>query len=140
MEGRHTKKIFGALKLASMLIVVAALIGMSLFVGLMTATAGIAIYPPLTNITAPLACEGEFTIESKTYSKYPGESVVTHTFYCQEIGSNTKTDISMRAALIVFGVSSTLIFLISLVIAVVVIGVGYVAIRRYGRITPPAAA
>lgn len=69
VEGLPAKKIFGVLKLFTLVIIMVGLLGISLFAGLMIATAGIAIYPPLTNITAPLACSGEFTIESKTYSK-----------------------------------------------------------------------
>ncbi len=128
-------KLIGAFKLVSLLIMVFILLAMSLFAGLMIATAGVAIYPPLVKITAPLACGGDFTIESQRFSRSPGETVVTHRFYCQEIGSVTKTDISTYAVLIVFGVYSSLIFIVSLVGAIGVIGVANLAMSRYrGRL------
>ncbi len=128
-------KLIGAFKLVSLLIMVATLLAMSLFAGLMIATAGVALYPPLVKVTAPLACGGDFTIESQRFNPSPGESVVTHKFYCQEIDSGVKTDISTHAVLIVFGVYSTLIFIVSLVGAIGVIGVAYLAIGRYrGRL------
>ncbi len=101
----------------------------------MIATAGVALYPPLVKITAPLACGGDFTIESQRFYPSPGETVVTHKFYCQEIGSGTKTEISTYAVLIVFGVYSTLIFIVSLVGVIGVIGVTYLAIiKNRGRL------
>ena len=128
-------KLIGAFKLVSLLIVVVTLLAMSLFAGLMIATAGVALYPRLVKVTAPLACAGDFTIESQRFSRSPGESVVTHKFYCQETGSGVKTNISTHAVLIVFGVYSTLIFIVSLVGAIVVIGVAYFAVGRYkGRL------
>jgi hypothetical protein len=55
-----------------------------LFLGLMTATAGTALFPSLGQIVSPLICEKGLKIQSDAYSYKPGQRGVTRTFYCED--------------------------------------------------------
>ncbi len=132
-------KLIGAFKVASVLIIVVTLLAMSLFAGLMIATAGVALYPPLVKVAAPLTCSGDFTIESKQFYPAPGESVVTYNFYCREKDSAAKTDVTNYTIFIVFCIYSALIFIVSLGGAIGVISIVYFAIGRYRKTQSKAA-
>lgn len=54
----------------------------SAFVGLMIATIGGAIHPPLVQPTAQLLCDGTVQMQSQNYSYKPGQSGVSHTISC----------------------------------------------------------
>lgn len=70
--------------------VIGVLLLVSLFVGLMIATAGGAIYPPIVTVAAPLACKGEVVTESHRYSYKPGQQGVTREIYCKEPNGERK--------------------------------------------------
>jgi Short C-terminal domain len=72
----------------------------SLFVGLMFATAGVAVHPPLAFIATPLVCPGEVEVESRNYSYRPGQSGVTRNLYCLSAtggGKPAREDITFAA-------------------------------------------
>jgi hypothetical protein len=63
----------------------------AIWAGFMVATAGAAVYPPVTVIVTPLVCPGgEAQTDSQTYSTRPGETIVTRQFNC--IGENGKPE------------------------------------------------
>jgi hypothetical protein len=79
----------------------------ALLTGLMIATAGIAVYPPLANVAAPLVCDGRLVAESQSWQVRPGESGITRTFSCQAEGN--ARDVSLRtifAAFLVYSVAA----------------------------------
>ena len=85
----------------------------SLFVGLMIASAGVAVHPPLAFIATPLVCSGEVEVVSQNYSYRPGQSGVTRTIYCLSGGQGAKPareDITFKAMGASFLVYSLLAF------------------------------
>jgi len=62
----------------------------AIWAGFMVATAGAALYPPVTALVTPLVCSGEARTDSQTYSTRPGETIVTRQYYC--IGENGKPE------------------------------------------------
>lgn len=86
----------------------------SLFVGLMIASAGTAVYPRVAAVGAALLCSGEVVYESHGQSYRPGEYTVTRTIYCQS-GSGkgaAREEITFRAIGIAFLIYSAIAFLI----------------------------
>lgn len=71
------------------------LAGVSLFTGLMVASVGGALYPPLTRIAAPLACDGEFSIETYTYSYKPGQRGSGYQTICVDRATGERKDVSL---------------------------------------------
>ena len=61
-------------------------IPVSLFIGLMIATAGGALHPPLLAVAAPVLCDGDMDISSQNYSYKPGQSGTNHTIRCEREG------------------------------------------------------
>ncbi len=61
-------------------------IPISLFIGLMIATAGGALHPPLLTVAAPVLCDGDMDISSRNYSYKPGQSGTSHTIRCEREG------------------------------------------------------
>lgn len=89
----------------------------SLFVGLMIATAGIALYPPVSRVAAPLVCAGgTLDYQSHGASYRPGEYTVTRTIYCAQEGSGPKggarEDVTLSAAGISFLIYSAIAFIL----------------------------
>jgi hypothetical protein len=88
--------------------------GIALFVGLMIATAGTAIYPRLAHPGAALICSGEVIYESHGASYRPGEYTVTREVYCQT-GSGkgaTRDDITFKAIGVAFLIYSAISFVL----------------------------
>ena len=85
----------------------------SLFIGLMIATAGMAIYPPVTGIATPLLCSGEVAHESQRYSYQPGQQGITRTIYCRTGGAKEAgEDITMKAVGLSFLLYSAIAFVL----------------------------
>ena len=86
----------------------------SLFVGLMIASAGTAIYPRVAAVGAALLCSGEVVYESHGQSYRPGEYTVTRTIYCQTGAGKgaDREEITFRAIGIAFLIYSALAFLL----------------------------
>lgn len=103
-------KVLGALKAAAAITWLAIILGTSAFTGLMIATAGTAIHTPLFRIAAPVACDGEFRIESRRYSSRPGQTGVSHTVYCRNAATGEQTDITFYAIFIAFLLYSAIVF------------------------------
>lgn len=61
-------------------------IPIGLFIGLMIATAGGALHPPLLTVAAPVLCDGDMDISSRNYSYKPGQSGTAHTIRCEREG------------------------------------------------------
>ena len=83
----------------------------SLFIGLMIATAGTAVWPPLTGLATPLICRGEVVHESEYWSVRPGEQGISRTIYC-DAGEGAPEDITLAAIGVSFLVYSGLAFAI----------------------------
>ena len=62
----------------------------AIWAGFMMATAGAAVYPPVTSIVTPLVCSGQAQTDSQTFSTRPGETIVTRDYYC--VGENGKPE------------------------------------------------
>lgn len=77
---------------------------LSLFVGLMIATAGVAVYPRIAHPGAALICAGEVIYESHGASYRPGEYTVTRQIHCQTgSGKDANSDeITFRAIGVAF--------------------------------------
>lgn len=87
----------------------------SLFTGLMIATAGIALYPPVAFIATPLICSGEVEIVSRGQSYRPGEYIVTRNIYCVSAaaeGKSAREDITLKAAGAAFLIYSAIAFVL----------------------------
>ena len=91
-------------------IIIALLIALSasLFVGIMVGTAGGALYTPLYRAAAPVLCDGDFLIESQSYSYKPGQSGVAHTIYCRDRATGALEEMTTKAVLTATLVYATL--------------------------------
>ena len=104
-------------------IVLFVVVPVSLFVGTMIATAGTALWPPITALATPLICPGEVEYESQYWSYRPGQQGVSSSIYCVE--GQARADITTSA----IGVS----FLVYSAIAFAVLGLCTLAMRRRFR-------
>src|SRR3546814_13771862 len=52
------------------------------FGGIMVASAGGAIHPPLVTVAAPYVCDGTVEAQSRNYSYKPGQQGVARTIFC----------------------------------------------------------
>lgn len=85
----------------------------SLFIGLMIAGPGTAVYPPISTVAAPLICGGTVDVQSDYYSVRPGENGVSRTIWCiTGDGKGSRSDITWSAIGIAFLLYSALAFLI----------------------------
>lgn len=97
-----------------------ALVGISLFIGLMIATAGFALYPPVANIAAPLVCDGEVVHESFGASYRPGEYTVSRTIHCVSGGpKGAREDITMKTMGVAFLLYSAIAFVLVALVGMV---------------------
>jgi len=83
----------------------------SLFCGLMVASAGLAIYPPLVKITEPIV--GKIRIESEDYSYKPGQSGTSISFYLVN-NKGAEEDRTLYCGFIAFLIYSVIIFILFL--------------------------
>lgn len=86
----------------------------SLFIGLMIASAGTAIYPRVAAMGAALLCSGGVVYESHGQSYRPGEYTVTRQIYCQSGSGKSveREEITFRAIGVAFLIYSLLAFLL----------------------------
>jgi hypothetical protein len=70
-------------------------IPVSLFIGLMIATAGGALHPPLLTVAASVLCDGDMDISSQNYSYRPGQRGTAYTMRCEREGR--VEEVSLRA-------------------------------------------
>jgi Short C-terminal domain len=86
----------------------------SLFIGLMIAGPGTAVYPPVSTVAAPLICTGIVRVQSNYYSVRPGEHGVSRTIYCTSGTDKAAAgeDITWKAIGIAFLIYSAIAFLI----------------------------
>jgi hypothetical protein len=83
----------------------------AIWAGFMIATAGAAIYPPVTAIVTPFVCSGQAQTDSQTFSIRPGETIVTREFNC--IGENGKPESAMfRTLAATFAVYAAIAFVL----------------------------
>lgn len=66
------------------------------FGGIMVASAGGAIHPPLVSVAAPYVCDGTVETQSRSYSYRPGQQGVAHTISCLD-ADGARRDITLRA-------------------------------------------
>ena len=86
----------------------------SLFIGVMIAGPGTAIYPPVSTVAAPLICAGTVEVESNYYSVRPGENGVSRTIHCTAGTGKAaaRDDITWKAIGVAFLIYSGIAFLI----------------------------
>lgn len=123
-------KLGKTIKTVSVSITLGVLLGVSLFCGLMIAVAGGAVYPPLVRVAAPVACDGEFTIESSRYSYQTGQSGTQHRVFCTNRESGARAEITFYALFIAFLIYSLIIFVVLAVIIIPLIYITTSAIIR----------
>lgn len=82
----------------------------SLFIGVMIASAGTAVYPPVTGVATPFICPGTVDIQSRGASYRPGEYTVTREIYCVGDDGKTREDITLKAILTSFILYSLIAF------------------------------
>jgi hypothetical protein len=88
-------------------------LAIALFAGLMIATAGTALYPPVAYPGAALLCGGDVGYESHGASYRPGEYTVTRQIYCQTGGGKGESEeITFRAVGLSFLIYSAFLFLL----------------------------
>lgn len=87
---------------------------LALFIALMLASAGVAIWPKMAAPGAAILCGGEVVYESHGASYRPGEYTVTRTLYCQtgEGKQAQRDEITFQAAGISFLLYSAITFLL----------------------------
>jgi len=117
----------------ALLAILGILLAVSLFVGLMLATAGGAVYPPLYRPGAALACDGAFDIESRRYSYKPGHSGVQRAIHCRDARSGTREEITLRAIGAAFLVYSGAAFVLGLAPALLLAHAFGRGVRRLPR-------
>jgi hypothetical protein len=84
----------------------------SLFIALMIAGPGTAVYPPVSTWTAPLICAGGIEVQSDHYSVRPGENGVSRTIYCVSgDGKGERAEITWSAIGIAFLAYAAIAFL-----------------------------
>lgn len=103
----------------------------SLFTGLMIASAGTAIYPPVTALGTPFVCDGTVDIQSHGASYRPGEYTVTREIYCVGDDGKTREDITLKAVFASFVAYSAVAFLLLQFVAVPLLR------RRFARALQP---
>ena len=92
----------------------------SLFIGLMIATAGFAVYPPIANIATPLTCDGEAVHESFGSSYRPGQYTVSRTIQCVSGGpKGAREDITMKTMGVAFLLYSAIAWVVLLILGMV---------------------
>ena len=86
----------------------------ALFIALMLASAGVAIWPRMAAPGAAILCGGEVIYESHGASYRPGEYTVTRTLYCQTgAGKGAQRDeITFQAAGLSFLIYAIIVFLL----------------------------
>ena len=65
------------------------------FSGLMVATAGGALHPPVITVAAPYVCDGAVDLRSQNYSYRPGQSGVARTILCTGANGEVR-DITLK--------------------------------------------
>lgn len=87
-------------------------LSITLFIGLMVATAGVAVYPPLGNPAGALFCDGRFSVESRNYSYRPGQSGVARNFYCERDGAREEISMTvLGGSFLIYSLGATLLLL-----------------------------
>ncbi|HWK61847.1 MAG TPA: SHOCT domain-containing protein [Eoetvoesiella sp.] len=61
----------------------------------MIASAGGALHPPLLTVAAPVLCDGDMDITSRSYSYKPGQHGTSHTIRCERQGR--AEEVTLRA-------------------------------------------
>lgn len=83
------------------------------FIGLMIATAGGAIHPPLVQPAAQLLCDGEVSLRSQGYSYKPGQSGVAHTITCTS-SEGDKREITFQSVFFAAALYGAVLFVLHL--------------------------
>lgn len=82
----------------------------SLFCGMMVATAGGAVYPPVLGIASPIVCSGgTMSGESQYYSYKPGQSGIARSWHCEREGE-PKVEVTAKAMATAFGLYTLIAF------------------------------
>ena len=87
-------------------------LGISLFCGLMIATAGGAVYPPLVQPGAEWVCrQGQVRVDSQGYSYKPGQQGVSRTVVCKE-PDGSERDVALPSIAAAFVMYSLVLFVL----------------------------
>ncbi|MBB5708439.1 MULTISPECIES: SHOCT domain-containing protein [Sphingopyxis] len=110
-----------------------ALILVCAFCGLMVASAGGAIHPPLVTVAAPYVCDGTVETQSRSYSYKPGQQGIARNIFCLDLDGRQR-DITLRtigAAAVYY----TLLFLSAALVLILLLPL--VKSRRAADADPP---
>lgn len=55
------------------------------FLGYLTGTAGVAVWPPFARLSSPFLCKEGLRLESERYAMVNSESGVNRHFYCEDV-------------------------------------------------------
>ena len=89
-------------------------LGLSLFVGLMIATAVGAVFPPVILPAASLICDGAVELQLQAYSYKPGQRGVSHLISCTQAGGSSESITLATIGVAWLGYSALLFVLLSL--------------------------
>ncbi len=104
-----------------------AMLPISLFCGLMVASIGGVIYPPVVQVTTPWVCDGDSQLHTRDYSYKPGQHGTSMVFTCSEDGEDK--DITMK----VFGAATLLYSAISCALLLPLTLLLFWLLRRFSR-------
>jgi len=96
-----------------------ALLPICAFGGVMVASAGGAIHPPLVTVAAPYVCDGTVETRSQNYSYKPGQQGVAHHIFCTG-PDGERRDITLRTVGAAAVYYTLLLFPIVLLLAMIV--------------------
>lgn len=109
-----------------LLVPIGRMIGIGMFIGLMLATAGGAIYPPLWKVGVPLACDGPTSFQSQAYSYKPGQSGVSRSVTCMNPVDGSSQEITGTLVAL-----STLIYGSALSVLLLLFGIPRALAKRH---------
>ncbi|MFA5829199.1 MAG: hypothetical protein WC843_01775 [Candidatus Gracilibacteria bacterium] len=93
----------------------------SFFVGLMIASAGVAVFPDIGRVVEPVLCWGgsQFVTDSSTYSYKPGQVGVSRHFGCLDPATQTVTDQTLQTIFVSFLIYGISIFILMMIRAMI---------------------
>lgn len=100
----------GVSKASFLAVLLCAALVLSVLAGLLIATAGGWLYGPVYDVTAPLACDGELTVESRGYSPRIDSYRAKLNVLCKDRATGVRTDVTLRAISLAFLIYSALAF------------------------------
>ncbi len=85
-----------------------------LFMGVTAGSIGLgALYPPLNYIAGPFVCPGgQMQVDQQVYNPYPGTTITTLTWYCADVRSGARVELSLFPISLVAGLIYGFLFFV----------------------------